>query len=326
MRRPAALAISALLIVAGCRNQRSDDAADATTTTATSPPTTQVVESTVVESTVAPSTAAPTTTVDPQAFADRPYEVFVPSGYSAATAAPLVILLHGYGASGLIQEFYFNLQPQAEARGFLYVHPDGTKNQLDRAFWNATDGCCDNTQSVDDSAYITFIIDRVSAAYNVDPARVYLVGHSNGGFMSYRMACDHADQVAAIVSLAGATFEDASKCAPSEPVSVLQIHGTSDETIRYEGGSTPVGSYPSAESTVAEWSDYNGCTTTTESLGTADLGSLLEGDETAKKAFTGCPVDGKVELWTMAAGPHIPLFTENFAVDIIDWLYAHPKV
>ncbi len=249
----------------------------------------------------------------------------MPSGYNAATAAPLVILLHGFGASGVIQESYFKLQPQAEARGFLYVHPDGLKNILGLTSWNATNACCQNFATVDDAGYITFIIDQVSAAYNVDPTRIYLVGHSNGGFMSYRMACDHADRIAAIVSLAGATFEDATQCTPSEPVSVLQIHGTLDGTIEYEGGNTPTGRYPSAEQTVSTWSNYNGCTTTTESRGAIDLGLAIDGDETTKLAYTGCPVDGEVELWTMVDGPHIPPLTENYAADIIDWLYAHPK-
>lgn len=332
MRRHA-LVLTALLVVVGCSDGRSDDQADASTTTSVAPATSQVVESTVVDSTVPstlpstlPSTTAGPTTVVEQAFADRPYDVFVPGRYDAATPTPLVILLHGYGVSGDIQNLYLRLQPQAEARGFLYVHPDGTPNALGQKAWNATDACCDSTESIDDSAYITSIIDYVSATYNVDPARVYLVGHSNGGFMSYRMACDHADRIAAIVSLAGATFLDASQCAPSEPVSVLQIHGTADGTIRYEGGSTPLGEYPSASETVSDWAIYNGCTTTTEPHGTADLGAILDGDETTKEAFTSCPVDGDVELWTIADGPHIPQFTDNFAVDIIDWLYAHPKV
>lgn len=326
MRRFTLALTAGALLFSACSNDGTTENSAATPTASATP--TTVVDSSAVESTVettvVESTAAPASTVDPQAFADRPYEVFVPSGYDAASAAPLVILLHGYGASGAIQELYFKLQPQAEARGFLYVHPDGTLNRLTSSSWSATDACCSDS-GVDDSAYITSIIDQVSAEYNVDQARIYLVGHSNGGFMSYRMACDHADRVAAIVSLAGATFLDAAQCAPSEPVSILQIHGTDDGTIQYEGGSTPLGTYPSAETTVATWSTYNGCTSETESLGAIDLGSGLAGDETSKQAFTGCPVDGDVELWTMADGPHIPPLTENFAADIIDWLYAHPN-
>jgi polyhydroxybutyrate depolymerase len=317
----AALTAAAALLVAAC----SDDGSSQTTDAPTTSPSTVSSTTEVVDSTVAPTTVQPTVrpTLPPN-FDDRPFEVFVPSGYDAATAAPLVILLHGYGVTGAIQNFYFNMQPQAEARGFLYVYPDGTQNRLGITSWNATDACCQDG-ATDDVGYLTFIIDDVSSKYNVDPARIFLVGHSNGGFMSYRMACEAADRIAGIVSLAGATFLDTAQCAPSEPVNVLQIHGTDDGTIAYEGGVTPIGTYPSAETTVATWSAYNGCTTTTETLGTIDFNLNVDGVETTMTAFTGCPVDGAVELWTMADSPHIPGLQSTFAADIIDWLFAHPN-
>lgn len=326
MRRLIVALTAASLLATACSDDSSSQTSDSPTT---SPSTTTVVDSTVA-STVAPTTVQPTVppTVPPTTppnFDDRPFEVFVPSGYDAATAAPLVILLHGYGATGAIQNFYFNMQPQAEARGFLYVFPDGTQNRLGNPAWNATNACCQDDGSVDDAGYLTFIIDDVSSKYNVDPARIFLVGHSNGGFMSYRMACEHADRIAGIVSLAGATLLDTAQCAPSEPVNVLQIHGTDDGTIAYEGGTTPLGTYPSAESTVATWSAYNGCATATETLGTIDFNLNVDGVETTMTAFTGCPVDGAVELWTMADSPHVPALQSTFAADIIDWLFAHPN-
>lgn len=322
MRRFTVALTAAALLVVACSDDSSSQTSDAPTT---SPSTTAVVDSTT-ESTVAPTTVQPTVppTLPPN-FDDRPFDVFVPSGYDAATAAPLVILLHGYGASGAIQNIYFNMQPQAEARGFLYVYPDGTLDQINSNAWNATNACCNDDGSVDDSGYLAFIIDDVSSKYNVDPARIFLVGHSNGGFMSYRMACEYADRIAGIVSLAGATFIDTAQCAPSEPVNILQIHGTDDGTIAYDGGSTPLGSYPSAETTVATWSAYNGCTTATETLGTTDLNTNIDGDETTMQSFSGCPIDGAVELWTMADSPHIPGLQTTFAADIIDWLFAHPN-
>ena len=262
--------------------------------------------------------------VPDHAVQGRAYEVRVPKSFDGKTPLPLVIMAHGYGVTGALQEILFRLQPQAEERGFLYVYPDASLNRIGDSSWNATDACC-NDSDVDDTAYLNHIIDEVSATYNVDPTRIFLAGHSNGGFMSYRMACDHADRIAAIVSLAGATFLDAEKCAPSEPVSILQIHGTDDGTIGYDGGFTPIGTYPSAAATVAAWATYNGCTDASESLGAIDLGILLAGDETTRQAFTGCPVDGAVELWTMNDGPHIPLPTANFAADLVDWFFAHPK-
>jgi polyhydroxybutyrate depolymerase len=192
--------------------------------------------------------------------AERPFEVFAPSSYSPDAPMPLVVLLHGFGASGAIQEAYFRLEPLAEQRGFLFVHPDGTINALGKRFWNATDACCGFSSTVDDSAYLMSLIEQVQAQFNVDPKRIYLVGHSNGGFMSYRMACEHADTIAAIVSLAGATYLDTDECDPTEPVSVLQIHGTADDTIAFDGGSILGNEFPGALATVTSWAAYNECT------------------------------------------------------------------
>lgn len=254
---------------------------------------------------------------------ERPYDVFVPSAYDPATPTPLVILLHGYTASGDLQELYWQIQPHAETRGFLYVHPDGTKDTQGNQFWNATDACCNFEGSdVDDSAYIRSIIDGVKAQYNVDPKRVFVMGHSNGGFMSYRMACDHADAVAAIVSLAGATFLDTSQCQPSEPVSVLQIHGTADTTVLYEGTLA----YPGAIATVETWAMYNDCALTTVPGANLDLDSGIPGDETTVTVYnTGCEAPGHAELWTIDGGSHIPALSDSWAPSILDFLFAHPK-
>ncbi|MCU1396709.1 MAG: uncharacterized protein JWM34_5137 [Ilumatobacteraceae bacterium] len=295
----------------------------------TEPPTTDAPTTTEPATTEPAATDAPTTssTVAEPPDPTRPYTVFVPTTYDAGTPEPLVLLLHGYSASGDLQEGYFQLQAQAESRGFLYVHPDGTKNALGNQFWNATDACCGfGVSQVDDSAYLIDIIHQVEADYNVDRKRVYLVGHSNGGFMSYRMACDHADEIAAIVSLAGATWEDTTKCTPSEPVSVLEVHGTGDHTIAYDGGQNLGHTFPSAPTTVATWATYDGCTPTpVDGTDTLDLVSSIDGNETTEQSFAGCPPGIDVNLWTMAGAPHIPPLTANFAPDIIDFLFAHPK-
>ena len=178
---------------------------------------------------------------------DRPVTVHVPASYDASQPAPLVILLHGYTDHGLSTDGWFRLAPAADARGFVYAYPDGTIDSDGYRFWNATNACCNFGKSaVDDVAYLTSVIAEIQAKLAIDPKRIAFVGHSNGGFMSYRMACDQAGLVAAIVSLAGATFADPADCAPSEPVSVAQIHGTADDVIRYEGGGLTNGPYPAA--------------------------------------------------------------------------------
>jgi polyhydroxybutyrate depolymerase len=257
---------------------------------------------------------------------ERPFDVFVPTSYDGSNAVPLVLLLHGYTVSSDLQEAYFNIQTVAEERGFLYVHPQGTTDARGSSFWNATDGCCNFFgSSVDDSAYLASLIAQVQSRYQVDPRRIYMIGHSNGGFMSYRMACDHADTIAAIVSLAGATFDDASDCAPTQAVSVLQIHGTADGVIRYDGGSF-AGVYPSAPTSVQTWAAYDGCGATAVHADTRrDLERDIEGDDTTVSQFPDCPSGIDVELWTIDGGAHIPALSSTFIRQAIDFLYAHPK-
>jgi polyhydroxybutyrate depolymerase len=186
---------------------------------------------------------------------------------------------------------------------------------------------------VDDSSYLSSVITEIEAQYTIDPKRVYLVGHSNGAFMSYRMACDHADQIAAIVSLAGAMWEDPSKCTPTQPVSIVEIHGTADTEIAYDGGvimgpAYPMGNtYPSAPTTVADWVTFDGCSATPDtSSPPLDLDSMLPGDETTVTKYgTGCKPGGHAELWTIMGGMHIPFLSSSFTPDIIQYLYDHPR-
>ena len=263
--------------------------------------------------------AGKTVTID---FAGRPFPLYVPGGYRPEVAAPLVVLLHGYRASGPVQEQYLGFTAEAARRGFLYAYPDGTKDARGNRFWNATDACCNFYDStVDDSAYLSGLVQEVARRYAVDPARVYLVGHSNGGFMAYRMACDHADQFTAVVSLAGAMWEDASQCTPSRPVRVLQIHGTDDATIRYEGGSNVGRAYPSAATTVADWRRINGCGASGDtSEGRLDLIGDLAGAETRIARYAdGCTA--RVELWTIQDGRHVPAVSARFATSVVNFLY-----
>ena len=124
-------------------------------------------------------------------FAGRPANLAVPASYDPNTPAPLIVLLHGYGANGAGQDAYMGFSAIANAHGFLLLLPDGLLDPLNRRFWNATDACCNFFASTtDDSAYVRGLIEEVRAQYVVDDLRIFVTGHSNGGFMSYRMACD----------------------------------------------------------------------------------------------------------------------------------------
>jgi polyhydroxybutyrate depolymerase len=255
----------------------------------------------------------------------RPVTVHAPPSYSACTAAPLVVMLHGYAASGALEETYLGLTAQADARGFLYAYPDGTVDTGGNRFWNATDACCDlYGAGVDDSTYLHDLIVEIGLHYAVDPKRVYVVGHSNGGFMAYRMACDHADQIAAIASLAGAMWNDVASCSPTTSVAVLEIHGTADAVIAYGGGAISGHAYPGAQTTVGDWVTLDGCNATADtSAPPLDLDSGLAGAETTVTRYaTGCR---GAELWTIQGGSHVPSLTPSFAPDVVDFLLAHAK-
>ncbi len=256
-------------------------------------------------------------------LAQRPYRLVVPAGYDGGTAVPFVMLLHGYTATGLQQDAYFRMSELAQARTFILATPDGLVDGLGSHYWNATDYCCGfNTQRTDDVAYLTAILDDVETRFRVDTKRVFFVGHSNGGFMSHRMACDRSNRIAAIVSLAGAQWKMPSLCQPSQPVSVLQVHGDLDATILYPG----TAAYPGARETVSTWATLNGCTGAVRDGGVdLDLVPGLLGDETHREEHGGCPATGAAELWTIRGGPHVPIFGLDWAPKIYDFLLAHSR-
>ncbi len=281
------------------------------TSTAAPPSTTPTAATTSTASTT--STAAPGTTGVPStddALLDaRPYRVVL-SAELGPDPAPVVVLLHGYSATAELIAAEVGLLAEAERRGVVTVLPDGLVDQVGNQFWNATEACCDFwAQGPDDSTYLAAVIRDVLAEHPVDPERVLVIGHSNGGFMAYRLACDHAELVSAIASLAGAMFLDPAQCAPSRPVDVVQVHGTLDPVIGYAGGlvlgSAP---HPGALDSVRMWAASNGCATTDPVVaeGPLDIDGTVDGAEATLATVVGCPPGGTVALVTAEGGGHFP--------------------
>lgn len=277
----------------------------------------------------------------PEAFyqlrSPRSAWLYVPSSYDGQTPVPLVLALHGYTGDAASHRDYFRMEPLAEARKFLVCYPEGTVDSQGWRFWNATDACCNfYGSSVNDSAYLRGLIEQVAGQYAVDRKRIYVTGHSNGGYMSYRMACDHADLIAGIASLAGMTFLDRNTPQPSQPVHVLHIHGTADEVVPYGGGALLAGlpvmaHFPGAEATVQAWASFNGCQgPVSEGFASMDLDLDVPGLDTTVMRYTDCPPGGAVELWTIQGGQHSPNLPQGasspeYSTRVIDWLLAHPK-
>ena len=257
--------------------------------------------------------------------------VLVPDDYVPGEPLPLIMALHGRSGTSTSIEERFDLELQVDQRRFIYVRPQGTSNILG-TFWNATDACCDFFGSdVDDSGYLRGVLDLAQSTYTIDPDRIHVIGFSNGGFMAHRMAIDHADIVGSIVSVAGANFKDAQDYQPSATVHSLEIHGTSDLVILYNGGSLFGVPYPGAIETQSNWAFYNQLDTTVDDVGAPfDLDVDVAGPEATAKIFDVDNEAGiKVELWTLDGSPHSANFGDGsgnlFAQKALDWIYVHPK-
>ena len=155
----------------------------------------------------------------------RDYILYIPEIYDGSTAVPLVLNFHGFGSSASQQMFYGDFRDIADTEGFLLVHPEGTSSIGDQ-FWNV--GFPGNSSStIDDVGFTEALIDELATLYAIDLDRVYATGMSNGGFMSFLLACQLSEKIAAVASVTGSmtqdTFDD---CNAQHPTPVLQIHGT----------------------------------------------------------------------------------------------------
>ncbi|MDP1825369.1 MAG: PHB depolymerase family esterase [Archangium sp.] len=256
----------------------------------------------------------------------RPVTLSVPRAY-AGRPTPLLLVLHGYGSSGKHHEKYLGLDRLVEERGVLVASPDGTPDSAGGRFWNTgSDACCNFRGSdVDDVKYLRGLIAEIRGVYNVDPRRIYVLGHSNGGFMAHRLGCELSKELAAVVSIAGSTPLERCKT----PMSVLQIHGDRDYAVRYDGGVNILGrgggAYVGAEESASRWARDDKCKLTRTSRERLDLVSTLPGAETMVGTYDGCPAGTDVTLWTMQGGLHVPDFGPQFPSLVWGWLEAHPR-
>ncbi|MCY3567972.1 MAG: hypothetical protein OXH38_05055 [Chloroflexi bacterium] len=267
---------------------------------------------------------------------ERPASLVVPVEADLSEPRPLIVLLHGYGSNASQADQYFRLSHWIDERGFGVLYPEGTVDQFEARHWNGTDECCDIFGAeIDDVGYLTSLIAEAREIAAFD--QVFAVGHSNGGFMSYRLACEDVAGLTAIVSLAGGAHSDAASCRVPTPLSVLQIHGTEDELVLYEGGRLPTHPdpdrqpVPGAWASVTRWAERAGCDPTgIVELDPIDTDTTVEGNETTIKRYEdGCVNRTVMELWTIEGGGHIPLVWDtDFITGILDWIndrYAAAK-
>ena len=269
----------------------------------------------LIGSLISPSYAAQSFSVGK----DRPVTVNLPD--ALVNPAPLLILLHSASTSGAHQENYMHLGPIAKKSGLIYIAPDGTVNPEGKRFWNASKSCCNKyKEEVDDVAYINSLIDEINAKTPIDPKRIYLIGHSNGAFMSFTYACK-TNKVAAIVAIAGA-MDTESECTPKTPVSLLNIHGTADKTIKIDGGVLNNFPYTSAKSTVTKVALLNKCYS--PAVSKMDFEPTIKGPETTVINYS-CDTHTHLQYWKIAKGSHSPKLPSDFAEQVISFLLKQSK-
>ena len=261
----------------------------------------------------------------------RPAQVLIPGTLKAKVAAPLLVALPGFAATPNDLLALVDLTAEAYKRGVVLAMPSGSKNSGGLMFWNATGSCCDFEKTgVDDSKYLMDLIKQIGAKVSIDSKRIYFFGHSNGGFMSYTLACSNSEKIAALVSLEGSSFADMAMCGANKSVSILQINGTADQLIHIEGGNVfddPKQPYSSVKDETGKWAQINGCSTNAALVVNKkkfNYESVLAGAETSKAAYK-CPKGVAVEMWTIAGGEHLPKINSAFTSALFDFLLAHKK-
>jgi polyhydroxybutyrate depolymerase len=219
---------------------------------------------------------------------DRVYRLHKPSGLPVP--ASLVVVLHGGFGSGEQAERSYGWDQLADSAKFVAVYPDGVKRA-----WNVNGGgCCGRPaqENIDDVGFISAVVASVAKNIGIDASRVYATGMSNGGMMSYTLACN-TTLFAAIGPVAGTQLDP---CRSPHPVSVMAIHGTADPMVPYGGGPGHGFAHingPPIPELNALWRKVDQCQAPTETT---------DGQVTTSAA--GCAAGRSVALVTVADGGH----------------------
>ena len=260
----------------------------------------------------------------------RPVRMYLPAGHRRGRRYPLLLVLHGYGSDAAETLAKIDFRQLVDRERTLLMAPNGTMDRNRRRFWNAAPECCDYfDKRPKDAAYLAGLLDEALKTGLVDRNRVYVVGHSNGGHMAYRMACERADLLAAIVSQAGADFGSVD-CVVSRAVSVLHIHGDHDGIVPYYPSRRErpgrLVNYPGAAGSVSRWRARNRCSSGKKSGGFFRGRVFRSGVYTVMpRSARGCARGVDVTLWTILRGSHAADDLDDLAERVWHWLLRHPK-
>ncbi len=224
----------------------------------------------------------------------RNFLVHLPPGFTNVQHLPIVFNLHGYGSDAAQQEFYSRMSETSDANNFLVAYPNGIANSWNSGFTPPYNS------SPDDVGFISKIIDTLYTLYNIDLTRVYACGMSNGGFQSYRLACDLENRIAAIASVTGAVTDlVALNCVLSRKIPVLEIHGTADPLVPY-GGSTGI---RSVEETINFWTGKDQCSSVNDTVNLPDI-DITDSSTVQRIHYASCGSGTEVMFYKITGGGH----------------------
>ena len=228
----------------------------------------------------------------------RDYIIHIPSTYNTNTPIPLVFCFHGYTSSASTIMSYSMFNTVSDTADFIIIYPQGTLLQ-GSTHWNV--GGWTTSSTTDDVGFISSLLDSISNAYNIDDTRVYSTGMSNGGYMSFLLACQLSDRIAAIASVTGSmTPQTYNACNPQHPTPILQIHGTSDQSVPYIGDQTWT---KSIDDVLQYWVAYNNCNASPTTTVMSDI-NQFDGSTAEHIVHAGVVHDVTTEHFKIYGGGH----------------------
>jgi polyhydroxybutyrate depolymerase len=223
----------------------------------------------------------------------REYLLYVPRSYDRSKATPLVISMHGAAGWPTQQMNLSEWNRLAESQRFIVIYPSGIEAGGPRV-WHVSRG----PGLVRDVRFISELIDKLQAAYNIDPARIYANGFSNGGGMAFVLSCALSDRIAAVGMVGAAQTLPWSWCTENRAVPMIAFHGTADPMALYNGGQSWVAPrpFPAVPTWTASWARRNRCRPNpVESAVAADV---------TRREYVNCADDAGVVLFTIHRGGH----------------------
>lgn len=228
----------------------------------------------------------------------RDYKIFTPRDYDPSKKYPLLFCFHGYTSSAKNIMQYSKFNGIADKEGFIVVYPQGLRLN-GSTHWNV--GGWTLGSNVNDVKFVESLIDNISTVFSIDEKRIYSTGMSNGGFMSFKLACQLSDKIAAIASVTGSmTPQTYDNCNPSRSLSILQIHGDSDRVVPYVGARSL---FEPISNVLSYWSKFNSCSID-PILSRFDNIDLSDNSRVEEYSYVNCLDSTQVSHYKVIGGGH----------------------